>query len=58
MASEDVWGALMRECPTLGSWNRFILPIMKQETRELKIVAVAEAKRRGYEYSKQKGLYE
>jgi hypothetical protein len=56
--SGRVFTAIMRECPSLKTWNRFILPLMKIETEKLKMLAVIEAKRREYKYSKEKGVYE
>lgn len=48
----------MRECPTLATFNRFIVPLMKFETQELRHIAAEEAKRRGYAANKEKGVYE
>ena len=45
-------------CNTLDSFNRFVLPLMKQETAELKRYAADIAKHRGYVANKEKGCYE
>lgn len=58
MASEQVWGSLIRECPSLATFNRFIVPLMRIETKELRDLAASEAKRRGYAPNKEKGIYE
>ena len=49
---------LMMECGTLNSFNRFIVPLMKVETPELRHLAAEEAKRRNYKANKEKGCYE
>ena len=49
---------LMMECASLTSFNRFIVPLMKVETPEIRHLAAAEAKRRKYKANKEKGCYE
>ena len=49
---------LMMQCGTLSSFNRFIVPLMKVETADLRTMAAEEAKRRGYKSNKEKGCYE
>lgn len=49
---------LMMQCGTLASFNRFIVPLMKVETPELRHIAAEEAKRRGYKANKSEGIYE
>ena len=49
---------LMIQCATLASFNRFIVPLMKVETREIRHLAAEEAKRRKYKANKEKGCYE
>jgi hypothetical protein len=53
-----VWKALLVECCSLNSFNRFIVPLMRVETPELRRIAADEAKRRGYTVNKEKGIYE
>ena len=53
-----VFEMLMMQCGTVDSWNRFILPIMKVETPELRHLAAEEAKRRKYVANKEKRIYE
>lgn len=55
---QQVFEMLMMQCGTLASWNRFILPLMKVETPELRHLAAEEAKRRGYKSNREKGCYE
>jgi hypothetical protein len=54
----EVFKSLMTDCGTIDSWNRFIVPLMKVETPELRHLAAEEAKRRGYKANKEKGMYE
>ena len=56
--AETVFRAVMTECGTLLSFNRFVLPLMRLETPELRHIAAEEAKRRGYRANKEKGIYE
>lgn len=49
---------LMMQCGTLASFNRFIVPLMKIETPEIRHLAAEEAKRRKYKANKQLGVYE
>lgn len=49
---------LMMQCGTLASFNRFIVPLMKVETPELRHLAAEEAKRRKYVANKENGVYE
>lgn len=56
--SNRVFACLMRECPSLRMFNRFIVPLMRNETPELRTQAAAEAKRRGYKPNKERGEYE
>ena len=49
---------IMTECGTLSSFNRFVLPLMRAETPELRHIAAEEARRRGYKANKEKGIYE
>jgi hypothetical protein len=49
---------LMMQCGTLASFNRFIVPLMKVETPEIRHLAAEEAKRRKYKANKEKGCYE
>lgn len=56
--TDRVFRVLMMECATLNSFNRFIVPLMRLETPELKRIAAEEAKRRGYKANKYKGVYE
>jgi hypothetical protein len=49
---------LMMKCGTLASFNRFIVPLMKVETPEIRHLAAEEAKRRNYKANKEKGCYE
>lgn len=56
--SDRVFAAIIRECPSLKTFNRFVVPLMKQETKELRDQAATEAKRRGYKPNKISGFYE
>jgi hypothetical protein len=56
--SDRVLAAMMRECPSLNSFNLFIVPLMKSLPKPLQGVAASEAKRRGYAPNKEKGIYE
>jgi hypothetical protein len=58
MYEDRIWETLMRECPSLVTFNRFILPLAKNEEPALKQLAANEAIRRGYKFSKDKGVYE
>ena len=58
MHEATVFRQLMTECGTLESFNRFIVPLMKNETPELRHIAAEEAKRRGYKGNKERGIYE
>lgn len=49
---------LMMQCGTLVSFNRFIVPLMKVETPEIRHLAAEEAKRRKYKANKELGVYE
>lgn len=55
---EQVWRSIIRECPSLASFNRFVLPLARTEDSALKRIAADEATRRGYKFSKEKGVYE
>jgi hypothetical protein len=48
---------LMIQCATLISFNRFIVPLMKVETQEIRHLAAEEAKRRKYVADKVAGVY-
>jgi hypothetical protein len=49
---------LMRECPSLRSFNTFIVPLMRVLPRELVEQAATEARRRKYKANKETGRYE
>lgn len=55
---EQVWRSIIRECPSLASFNRFVLRLARDEDSELKRIAADEANRRGYAFNKEKGCYE
>lgn len=55
---DAVWRAMMTECASLASFNRFIVPLMKAESLQLRNMAAEEARRRGYKANKEKGVYE
>ena len=56
--SAEVFQALMRECPSLSTWNTFIVPLMKVLPKPLRDAAAIEAKRRNYKPNKDRGEYE
>lgn len=56
--ADRVFKVLIMECATLVSFNRFIVPLMRVETTDLRHLAAEEAKRRGYRANKEKGVYE
>jgi len=58
MHEDKVWDALMRECPSLATWNTFIVPLMKVLPLPLRDAAATEAKRRNYKPNREKGCYE
>ena len=58
MHEATVFRQLITECGTLESYNRFIVPLMKNETPELRHIAAEEAKRRGYKGNKITQKYE
>jgi hypothetical protein len=55
---EQVWRSIIRECPSLASFNRFVLPLAKAEEPALKKIAANEATRRGYKFNAAKKQYE
>ena len=55
---ESVWRQLIVQCCSLQTFNRFMVPLMRTETPELRHIAAEEAKRRGYKSNKEKGVYE
>jgi hypothetical protein len=58
MYEERIWATLMRECPSLATWNTFIVPLMKVLPKPLRDVAAVEAKRRNYKANRDLGVYE
>ncbi len=56
--SDRVFASIMRECPSLRMFNRFIVPLMRNETPEIRTQAAAEAKCRGYRANKETQQYE
>lgn len=56
--SDRVFAAIMRETPSLRMWNKFVVPLMKVLSKELRDQAAIEAKRRGYKANRERGEYE
>lgn len=55
---DQVWRSIIRECPSLASFNRFVLPLARTEESALKRIASDEAVRRGYKFNADTKFYE
>jgi hypothetical protein len=53
----EVWRKMIRANETLADFNKYVVPAMKTHGDEFKLIAAAEAKRRGYVADKLAGVY-
>lgn len=52
------WKVLVACCHSLPLFNRFVIPLAKGESQDLRQYVANEAARRGYRFNREKGKYE